>query len=387
MKRTDSTQRELIRRLETERFERRLTSAQKRKFRNWKQSRGVATSKLPAASRFTRKTPLPGIGEQDDHLLLDVPKTLDLVSNYDETAEFIRDMRRAVLNQNRRVMLVFNEAERIRPAALLLLLSEIHRCRLSHSPTMVTGTYPQSPQLERLMCRTGFFKLLNVKEPSNIKSRTFPVEYIEFRSNNKLDTAEPKRLRTELLGDSITMQPKVRSRLYRALTEAMINVGQHAYPKSSIKAHPVRNRWWLAGQVNKRKKELLITFCDLGVGIPETLPKIYTWERIRAALSLLPGIRPNDGQMIKAAMTIGRSRTREEHRGRGLNDLRSLIDQADAGELYIFSSKGRYRYRAGGDEEAFNSNISVNGTLIKWCVPLDRVTDWIGDEDETDDNN
>lgn len=382
MKRQKAAAREILWRIESGRFERRLVSARKRRLRNREESRGTSSPGRPSTSKFSRISPLPGIGEYDDHLVLDVPKNLDLVRNYAETAEFIRDMRRSVLHHNRRVYLVFNDAERIRPAALLLLLAEIHRCRLSHGPNMVTGTYPNNPNLERLMCRTGFFKLLNVKERTTLKVRGFPVEYIEFRSNNKLDTAEPKRLRTELLGDSITMHPKVRSRLYRSLTEAMINVGQHAYPQSSVKSHPVKKRWWLAGHVNKRKKELMVTFCDLGVGIPETLPKIYTWERIRSALSLLPGIRPNDGQMIEAAMTIGRSRTREEHRGRGLNDLRSLIDQAGSGELYIFSRKGRYRYRAGGDEEAFNSNISINGTLIKWSVPLDRVTDWIGNNDE-----
>lgn len=384
---TKQIDKDLLRSLEAERFERRLRSLGKQKEKNRKQSQGGTKRKAPPTSKFSRPSPIHAPAGEDDRLYLEVPKVLDIVTNYDETAEFIRDIQRAAIFRHRPVTLLFDNAERIRPAALLLLLAEVHRCRLQHGKDRVTGTYPKNPTLERLLSRTGFYQLLGVVSKAETKDTSYPVEYIKFRSDNKLNTSEPKRLRMELLGESITMHPKVRARLYRAITEAMINVGQHAYPKYSAKAHPVRKRWWLAGQVNKRKKELLITFCDLGVGIPETLPRIYTWERIRSVLSLLPGIRPDDGQMIRAGMTIGRSRTKEEHRGRGLNDLRSFIDQANAGELHIFSRKGHYRYRAGGDEETFNSNVSMNGTLIKWSVPLDRVTDWVGDIYETDGEN
>jgi hypothetical protein len=249
-----------------------------------------------------------------------------------------------------------------------------------HGPNAVTGTYPKNKALERMLENTGFFGVLNVKPRNPERTRVYPVEFIKFRSDNKLDSAEPRRLREELLGSNITMHPKARTRLYRAITEAMLNVGQHAYPAYALRTHPTRGRWWVAGQVNKRKGEMMITFCDLGVGIPDTLPKVYPWELIRAVLAILPGVNPNDGQMIQAGMAIGRTRTKEIHRGRGLNDLRSFIDQAGAGELHILSRKGRYTYSPGNEEMLHNYGISMGGTLIKWSVPLRNVTNWVEEE-------
>lgn len=372
--------RELLRKLELERFERRLHSKRKKLVRDRLES-GYRPNKKPSSSRFeTNKYRVPEGRDKTRALQLMVPENLDLVGNFEETAEFVRDIHRAALRDRKHVSLVFDNTQTIRPAALLLLLAEIHRCRMIHGRDAVVGNYPHNKRIERMLEDTGFFGLLNVAARNVTRSRKPPVEYIKFRSDNKLDSAEPKRLREELLGQQITMHPKARTRLYRAITEAMINVGQHAYPQYAARTHPTRGRWWVAGQVNKRKGELLITFCDLGVGIPETLPKIYTWERIRSALSLLPGVNPNDGEMVQAGMTIGRSQTREIHRGRGLNDLRSLIDQAGAGELHIFSRKGKYLYSPGHPEVVENYNVSMGGTLINWSVPLRSVTDWM-DED------
>ena len=238
----------------------------------------------------------------------------------------------------------------------------------------VVGNYPADKRLERMLTQTGFYDLLGVKSRDTGKLRR-DVDYIVFRSDTRLDSAQPRKLRNDLLGENAAVQVRVRSRLYRALTEAMINVGQHAYPINAAKLHPLRGRWWVAGQVNRRRKEMMITFCDLGVGIPVTLPKVYTWELIRAVLALLPGINPNDGQMIQAGMAIGRSSTGQQHRGRGLNDLRQLIDQIRAGELYIFSGRGRYVYGANGSEAVRNYGISMGGTLIKWSMPLDAFAD------------
>jgi hypothetical protein len=129
------------------------------------------------------------------------------------------------------------------------------------------------------------------------------------------------------------------------------------------------------------RKELTITFCDLGVGIPRTLGALYPMEKVRAYLSLLPAIKPPDGSMIKAAVELGRSATGLTHRGKGLShDLRRFIEFANAGEMFIFSNRGMYRYSGKDGEETQDFTRSIHGTLIKWRVPMSRVTDWSGDE-------
>lgn len=319
-----------------------------------------------------------------------LPQNLDLISDYEETAKVIKEISFISLVEKRPIFLNFDDVKTIKPEALLLLLAETNRCRLIHGSDKVTGNYPNEARIERMLDGTGFFKLLGVASRLKKRPKRYPLEYVEFVSHTDEVKGTVRKFREALLGTTITLSPKAKGRLYRSLTEAMLNVKHHAYPKGSRKMHPEKGRWWLAGHVNRKSRELMIMFCDLGVGIPATLPKIYPMEIIRATLALLPGVRPNDGEMIEAAMKLGRTRTAEQNRGRGLNDLRSLVDQAGSGALHIFSGKGYYCYRPNGEEKVKNFRKGIGGTLIKWTVPLDAITDWTGDDldyDETTENN
>jgi len=362
--------REVQIRLEVERFESRLESARKRKNR----FRRLSGHRL---SQFEVVLPAPQVNRGPRWINLRLPKVLDLITNFEETADFVHEMCSIALGEGRPVRLLFDEAKQIKPTALLLLLAELHRCRLVKGASRVTGTYPEDERLERMMDATGFFGLLGVVSRVEKRTQVRNVEYIKFISEDKLDEHVPKTLRQSLLGEDISMNIIARKKLFRALSEAMINVGQHAYPAETRRRQRIQGRWWLNGTINKPRNELMIAFCDLGIGISRTLPKLYTWERIRGALALLPGINPNDGEMIQAAMTLGRSQTGEINRGKGLNDLRSFIDQSGTGELHIFSRHGAYRYSARGSEKVQNYRRPINGTLIKWTVPIDQVTNWI----------
>lgn len=377
------TKREIHRRLVADRTFRTLYSREKSKQKRRLGERGHFHS------RFESKNKLPADKKKSFHIDLMVPEELDLIKNFDETTEFIHDIRTIALKEKRPVRLVFDNVKRIKPAALLLLLAELHRARLIHGPIRVTGTYPKEKRLEKMLSATGFFSILGVAPRNKNKTNTqYPLEYIKFVSEDRTTQGTARRLREQLFGDVVTIEPKPRRQLSRAIDEAMLNAGQHAYPLGSLNDHPEKGRWWLAGHVNKRSGELMVMFCDLGVGIPRTLPKRYPIELILAALSYVPGIRPNDAEMIQAGMTIGRTRTKEENRGKGLNDLRRFIDESGIGELHIFSRKGHFHYKPGHEEKLRNSDTSVGGTLIQWSVPLKEISNWTGvAEDETDSNN
>lgn len=333
---------------------------------------------------FTSKFVVTGAGKAAwSGIDLMVPELMCLDTNYEETVEFVQTLRRRALVQRRPVRLIFDHAKVIKASALLLLLAEMHRCRIVRGKHLVTGTYPPNEKLERMLCAMGFFDILNVRNRISV-SQQYPMNYIKFASAQRLKEHQARQLRNDLLGEKISMSLMARKKLQTAITEAMLNAIQHAYPEGARKSHPGRNRWWLTGTYNRKTKNLIITFCDLGVGIPATVTKLYLVEKIREIFSLLPGIQISDGQMIMAAMKLGRTRTGREGRGKGLNDLRKFIDQANGGELKIFSKNGSYTYKAGGDESYQNYHQSLGGTLIKWSVPIANVTDWSGDEDASD---
>lgn len=312
-----------------------------------------------------------------------VPEKLDLTKNYSETVEFIKNLKSYALGLRRPVRLVFSELKEISPEALLLLLAELYRCRMIFGKHKITGTYPINKNIERIMEASGFFELLDVIQRNPARTKKYPLEYIKFITGNKLIATAPMELRDALLGNVVSMGILAKKRLYRAITEAMINVGQHAYPKNQRKKYKIRNEWWMSGHVNLNSNKLVIIFCDLGVGIPTTLPKIHGLEKIVSALSLLPGIKPNDAEMIKAGMEIGRTSTGLAGRGKGLNDLRKFVDDTGGGELNIFSRKGHYQYLVDSPEILYNHRYSIGGTLIKWSVPINNVTDWISNTEES----
>lgn len=379
-RKTGSSRKRTLRRIELKRHFRALKSKEKRRKKNWSVS-GISDHAHQARQRHKNKHSQL----QPQHEEIPLPNNLDLVSAFEETAETTRQIRRLVLKEKRSVILNFDGVKTLKPAAMLLLLAEIHRCRLIHGADRITGTYPIEGKIERMLDATGFFSLLGVAPRKKAKKNRYPMEYVDFVSNTHEVKGTVKAFREKLLGTSIVMTAQAKSKLYRVISEAMLNVSYHAYPRGSAKTNPQRGRWWLAGHVNRRSKELMIMFCDLGVGIPRTLPKLYPMELIRNLLSVLPGLNPNDGQMIQAAMQLGRTRTGLTNRGKGLNDLRSFVDNAGAGELHIFSGHGHYQYNPSKGEHVRNYATGIAGTLIKWTVPMSAITDWAGNGNEDED--
>ncbi|ARU06118.1 hypothetical protein CCO03_16860 [Comamonas serinivorans] len=191
-----------------------------------------------------------------------------------------------------------------------------------------------------------------------------------------------------MLGEDLQMPKPIGKMVFRALSEAMQNVHHHAYQKKQITRLGLKGRWWLGAQLSKRKNFFELTFYDAGVGIPKTLHRKYPLEHIRSILSLLPGMEPDDAQMIKAAVELGRSRTNQSHRGKGLLDIHRLITTVGVGALTIFSRYGQYRYEPlKGGEAIRNDGAFIEGTLIKWELPLDKVVAAFADMDETDDED
>jgi hypothetical protein len=75
-------------------------------------------------------------------------------------------------------------------------------------------------------------------------------------------------------------------------------------------------------------------------------------------------------------MALGASRTKQMHRGKGLLDMRRVLDGLN-GTLQIHSGRGFYQYKAGaGREECknFNKSMTVGGTLVLWELPLAKET-------------
>jgi anti-anti-sigma regulatory factor len=316
--------------------------------------------------------------ESTRSIVVKVPGTLDLRQQRKSTLQFVAFFRKAVLIHNKRVVLNFVDTVSISPTAMLLLLAEIDRCRRLRPRASLTGTYPKNESLHRHMQACGFFKLLKIKHQLPEVTKVYPRDYIQFMTGTESVGKDAEDLRTALLGPDHKWTRAAGDAIYRGLTEAMTNVVQHAYPSSALtKREPrLKNRWWMVGHTDRRKKELKILFFDSGVGIPFTLPKRLGWEVIRSVIGSLGITPPNDSEMIRAAMQLGRSTTELGNRGKGLNDFKKLIDACHDGQLEIYSNKGVYQYSYRDEESRQDHHESICGTLIEWSMPLAAIENW-----------
>lgn len=257
----------------------------------------------------------------------------------------------------------------------LLLAAELHRINAidassGYTTKRVRCIYPRQPVVAQVLQHVGIFSMLGEKRRPKVTDDT--VKYWQVDTGS---TVEGAAIASAMAGYKDHFSAPDRNRLYRALSEAMTNCRHHAYPDES--PHQVRN-WWIFSQLKDAK--LTVGLCDLGIGIPNTLRSdaagllgpILKWIRDRRGTE-------SDASMIQGAMVVGRSSTKAKHRGKGLRDMRRVIDALN-GTLQIHSYRGAYEYRARAGEEPiecsrnFTRSMSIGGTLVVWQVPVQSAT-------------
>jgi hypothetical protein len=176
------------------------------------------------------------------------------------------------------------------------------------------------------------------------------------------------------------MSERVRGRLKGAIKEALLNVTDHAYDPDVARddACPTK-RWWICGTASKKLGCYFVVY-DLGVGIPATVPKT-TIPAVREAYEALhEEERTEDYQLIKVAVTRPSSRTGLQGRGRGLPEMRGLIDRVGDGMLWITSGKGHYIYAQGAEhiDGGKAMNHALRGTLVVWRFKVSEALEDVG---------
>lgn len=325
------------------------------------------------------------VGRKINWVDLNVPEHLSFNSKMrDNTCIFFRSIE-DVVKSGSSVRLIFEDTKVIALDSLTYLLALIQKIRWLYGQNAITGTYPSSVKVERLLTDSGFFKILGVTARKRFNRGE--IRYVKYRSDTQLLGSHIQSLRHDLLGEDFQLNKAVALKIVRALKEAMSNVSHHAYTNKSLRTKKLQGRWWLTGYLDVAKDILSFSFYDCGVGIPKTLVRQYGIEYVRKLASLLPIFDPDDAQMIEAAVQLGRSGTQELNRGKGLQDMHNLIKKVGQGSLTIHSRFGSYRYDFPNSNPK-NYEQFLEGTLITWELPLSKVIENMGnlvDQDGDDD--
>lgn len=329
--------------------------------------------------RFRKKSSIQGFP------LIKAPPAIDIyrVRNHDRTIKFLQSLR-SIVSSKGKARICFRDTHIITAAAGLLLVAELDRLTKRFPKARFDTTPPrkqvdqkfgnESYVVESALNRIGFYKLIGKQE------RNLP-EYPNVRCwNHTQGLIADGSIAGALLNQVDGMLSKsAKQHLYRGAIEAISNCVDHAYPTFRPDRLKIDDkRWWMFAGVYMGR--LAIIVCDLGVGIPTTLPQKHSESVLRNVLEFLKIGGTNDSELIQAATYLKHTRTGERYRGKGGNDIRSLLTHYSNAKLVIYSNRGCYIDRTFSTRRGKESTEilserrhSIMGTLIEWSVPLEEL--------------
>lgn len=308
---------------------------------------------------------------------LDAPRIFSLSSNYDKVVGFFVDLRREGVERKNRVTLDFRNIRQLSPAAALMLAAEVDRWRRKATYGLKPYQPKQwHPEIRRLLIENGFFDLLNVPTAGHHDGSTdgSGVRLVKFITGDFAEGEAVDKVRK--MTDAISGGELAKDLLlYDAMSEAIVNAVNHAYPEHLAPETPwLAKRWWMAGSYDPTTAVSRMIVFDQGIGIPNSLPASNNWEKILQILDALaiPSLKPSvnrDSYMIKAAVEFRRTSMRQHQgRGNGLAKMCNFVDRRPGSRLRILSGKGEYLYLGNGKDHAIDRAKPFGGTLIQWEI-------------------
>ncbi len=265
------------------------------------------------------------------------------------------------------IFLHFSKCRKIGSSAALILAAEIFRCRYLRrfrNKKSVHGEYPNDPEVLSLLLKLGFFESIEVGAP-NAQIVEDLDRYVKIQSFTRVDAALAYKVSTSLMSAFPHLGRDSQKKMQGAIVEALGNAFEHAFDKKP--PFPVLgSRAWVGAIVKPNGKQFTLMVFDQGAGIPATLePNIL--ERLQS-LGFMRSGGGHDSVRIEAATHLRRTSTRQQGRGKGFETMKRFVDSCDDGELRVFSNKGCYLYRPGGDTTFDDTMQTLGGTLVLWRI-------------------
>lgn len=303
--------------------------------------------------------------KKGDYVTVCAPETFSLKKEKErgKLLRFISRLRKTC-KKNTYVNIDFSHTKRISSEATVLVHAEIHRLKQCLNHIDLKGIAPRNWTVAQALKKIGLLKLLKTplkysREANDKHVANWHSAYGEEVNGEKSD---------DLLSayDGVIAQ-SLSDDLYTKITEAMTNVHHHAYiedRQDGLAYDEDKKPWWMFSQ--ELDGYLTVAFCDLGIGIPRSLPikRPSLWRQIKTM-----GSATNDSHAIAEAIKDSQTRTGEEHRGKGLKQIVDTVRSFDTGIVRVHSNKGCYTSEM-GKVNRIDYSDSIMGTIISWRVPL-----------------
>lgn len=354
-----------------------LTVASKRTRHNLDSRRKAARLRREKQRAIEQASPRRQV-VPDSWVRLAAPRVFGLARASSRTplTKFLGEVRKYAWTRKRNVIIDFSATERMHPCGTLLFVAEIERIRRARDGdnSCFRCTYPRDPIVEQVLQQVGILDLLRGRSRQNESTFAPNVRHWKYATGLEVDGAKFESFRKAFEGK---IAAALLTDFYAGITEAMTNSIHHAYEAErgdGIDLSSDIKRWWMFSQ--QKDNTLSVAFCDTGIGIPRSLLTSGHWSEsvLGGVLKKLGFVGEVEGELVRSAIELHKSRTGSEHRGRGLGEILDVVRRGQRGSFTIHSNRGFYRYDpAKKTELILDFDDSIMGTLILWNVPLELV--------------
>ncbi len=300
------------------------------------------------------------------------PKTFSIESKVarKQVIKFLKDLRELFADKNTQKFIIdFTRTERFIADATLLFYAELqYLVEMKKNRIIVNYRPPKNNKAFEVLRQIGFYKICG-RDPKKRNNENYDdVVHWCVATGSVVDNSlcAPALERYEGNYKGKLAEPLINN-LFRGLAEAMTNTSHHAYiddRNDGLNYRPANKNWWMFSQ--SKDNHLSVVFCDLGIGIPRTLP-IKKPNLFKQLVTM--NFDNIDSQYIKISVEYKRTRTGKPGRGRGLRDIVDSVTEQNAGIVKIYSNRGLF-IKSGTNTTTHDLKESILGTLICWDIPL-----------------
>lgn len=273
-------------------------------------------------------------------------------------------LRSRILGGQKNIILDFSNTRIMNAEATLLFVAEIRTLFYQKKGNIQWELIPsETSKVMQVLKQIKVLELLGVSYEIDCNDEDV-VSWL-YASGQGADGSKFDDIMGPYQGD---IAPALSADLYSGVTEAMTNVVNHAYsqPRDDGLA-PISDRdWWMFS--TERDGRLTVLICDLGAGIPGTLP--YSSEHKGLWRRLLRLNKVTHSTIIAYAVEHSITRTELSHRGKGLGQITKAIQHINNAQVTIMSNNGAYQRTSSGEVKLGDYSTSILSTLILWEIPL-----------------
>jgi hypothetical protein len=317
---------------------------------------------------------------------IEAPVELSFSRNGKETIAFLEEYRKAASAQRKKLVngkwvwsslfVDLSPIKRISIPAAIVLSAEFQRWSLVNKTQLRPRALAKwSPRVRRLLYEFGTFDLLGIRLAPVEDAHINALVLQPLSSGEKTDQEQIAQLQEGLitLGLIFESQPFI----FDGLSEAVLNCIDHAYVSAEghTPLYPIAgHRWWATSCYDPVTNALRFFVYDQGVGIRATLDQKVEWRPLIDDFLSIFGYVEKDSAVIKAAFEIGRTRTKLQERGKGLDQMAGVIRNVGSGYMRVLSGRGDVKIEVGGKYALQSLHDELGGTLIEWSLPYGALS-------------